>query len=401
MPLDHGLMRTYQTAKALIAETTPQVPVLCVRPHAAQRAAQWFQDHFPGTLIYALKANMSSAIIEALTSAGVDKFDVASLGEIKFASAYPGAELHFMHPVKPRQAIADAYFEFGVRAFALDSISELEKIVEATEGARDLQLFVRLACPNPHAMIPLEGKFGVARAQSAKLLVAVRQRAEKLGVTFHIGSQAMAPQGFSDALEIAGMWIREAGVLVDAIDVGGGFPSRYAGIEPPPLEDYVSAITDGFAHLAVAETCELMCEPGRALVAEAEAVLIRVEARRGNDLYVNDGAFGTLYDAAYSGFTYPARLVRTSAGLSEERQAFRLLGPTCDSVDIMPGPYWLPGSVDEGDFIEVGQVGAYGRVMATGFNGFGRYDEALLRDEPMVSMYGQSRALRAKRQISQ
>lgn len=394
-------MRTYQTAEALIGETTPQVPVLCIRPHAAQRAARWFRVHFPGTLIYALKANMSPTIIEALTGAGVDKFDVASLGEIKSASSYPGAEFYFMHPVKPRQAIAQAYFEFGVRAFALDSISELEKIVEATEGARDLQLFIRLACPNPHAMIPLEGKFGVARAQSAELFVAARQRAERLGVTFHIGSQAMVPQGYGDALEMAGTWIREAGVMVDAIDVGGGFPSRYAGIEPPPLEDYVSAITDGFARLAVAETCELICEPGRALVAEAEAVLIRVEARRGNDLYVNDGAFGTLYDAAYSGFTYPARLVRVSVEPSEERQAFRLLGPTCDSVDIMPGPYWLAGSIDEGDYIEVGQVGAYGRVMATGFNGFGVYDEAVLRDEPMLSMFGQSPSPRAERQISQ
>jgi len=381
-------MADYETAEALVRRESPAHPVLCVRPHAAERAGRWFLDHFPGTPLYALKANTSPLVVEALLRAGIAKFDVASLPEIELAAGLPGAELYYMNPVKPREAIARSYFDFGIRAFSLDSQGELEKILAATGDARDLRLYVRLACPNPHSLIPLEGKFGVDAAGAPELLMNARQAAERLGITFHVGSQALTPQSFTDALAIVGERICEAGVLIDALDVGGGFPSCYAGVEPPPLSAYAAAIAEGCDRLAIGEGCEVLCEPGRALVAEAESVLIRVEARRGRDLYVNDGAFGTLYDGAYSGFTFPARLVRPETGAAAAAEPFRLLGPTCDSIDVMPGPYWLPGCIGEGDYIEVGQIGAYGRVLATGFNGFGRYGEAVLRDEPMVSMYG-------------
>ena len=115
-------------------------------------------------------------------------------------------------------------------------------------------------------------------------------------------------------------------------------------------------------------------------------MIVRVDARRGNTLYVNDGAFGTLFDAAYSGFRFPARLVATSRMMKPDAE-FALYGPTCDSSDFLPGPFVLPDCVDEGDYIEIGQIGAYGRVFANRFNGFGKYDEVVLTDEPMLSMY--------------
>ncbi len=274
-----------------------------------------------------------------------------------------------------------------MRTFALDSPDELEKILAETGGARDLTLFVRLACSNAGSMIPLEGKYGVAEAQAPALMIAARQAAARLGVTFHVGSQAMTPGSFAAALDGVGRLIREAGVLIDAIDVGGGFPSRYANAEPPPLAAYVAEILAAIEGLAVGEGCTLHCEPGRALVAAAESVLVRVDARRDHHLYVNDGAFGTLFDAAHSGFTFPARLVRPEAGPPAPLEPFVLFGPTCDSIDVMPGPFLLPGCIGEGDYIEIGQIGAYGRVLATRFNGFGAYDEVILCDPPMLTAF--------------
>ena len=178
-----------------------------------------------------------------------------------------------------------------------------------------------------------------------------------------------------------------SGVLVDAIDIGGGFPSCYPHSEPPELESFMDEVVRAADELVVKHSCEILCEPGRALVAEAESVIVRVDARRGNALYVNDGAFGTLFDAAYSGFRFPVRLIATSRRKTKPVTEFALYGPTCDSADYLPGPFMLPDCVREGDYIEIGQIGAYGRVFANHFNGFGQYDEIILRDEPMLSMY--------------
>ena len=275
-----------------------------------------------------------------------------------------------------------------MRSFAFDSDEELDKIVTGTGGAQDLTLFLRVACPNTHSLIPLEGKFGVSSADAPALLLRARQIAYRLGITFHVGSQATVPAAFGEALRQIGRLIKTSGVLVDAVDIGGGFPSRYPHSDPPELASFMEEIVRTADELAVKHSCELLCEPGRALVAEAESVIVRVDARRGNALYVNDGAFGTLFDATYSGFRFPVRLVATSRRKTKPVTEFALYGPTCDSSDYMPGPFILPDHVREGDYIEIGQIGAYGRVLANRFNGFGQYDEVVLMDEPMLSMYG-------------
>jgi ornithine decarboxylase len=358
-----------------------------LRPHAALRAANWFLANFPGRVLYAAKANDAPKIIHALVEAGIRSFDVASLVEIERLAPVPGAELYFMNPIKSREAIVRAYRDFGVKSFAFDSDDELDKIVAETGGAQDLDLFLRVACPNTHSLIPLEGKFGVSSAEASALLLRARQIACRLGITFHVGSQAVVPAAFGDALSQIGQLIVESGVMVDAVDIGGGFPSRYPHSDPPELSSFMDEIVRAADELAVKHSCELLCEPGRALVAEAESVIVRVDARRGNALYVNDGAFGTLFDAAYSGFSFPARLVTTSRRKAKPVTEFALYGPTCDSSDYLPGPFLLPDCVREGDYVEIGQIGAYGRVLANRFNGFGEYDEVMLTDEPMLSMY--------------
>lgn len=389
-------MERYASAAHLVAARKPEGPVVCARPHAAARAARWFIENFDGDVAYAYKANSSVFLIGALYGAGIRHFDVASLPEIEDAATIPGATLHFMHPVKSREAIRRAYHDHGVRSFALDTEDELRKIVEETAGpagpARDLVLFVRVAVPAINSRIPLERKFGAAGQKAADLLVATRQVAAELGVTFHVGSQTMTPDAFVNALAEVQKLIGKAGVVVDRLDVGGGFPSAYPKMQPAPLAHFLSAIREGVEKLPVRGDVRLMCEPGRALVAEAESLIVRVEARRGNDLFINDGGYGVLFDAAHLGWIFPARLVSREPVAGEPLVPFELWGPTCDSIDYMKGPFPLPGCLREGDYLEIGNVGAYGRAIAGDFNGYGKYEEAILDDEPMMTMYGGAEA---------
>ncbi len=380
-------MHRFPSASALIGASKPDIPVIGVRPHAAARAARWFIEHFPGDVAYAYKATSSVFLLGALYGAGIRHFDVASLPEIEDAATIPGAHLHFMHPVKSRNAIRRAYSEFGVRSFSLDSEDELKKILEETGGARDLILMVRVSVAAKNSKIPLERKFGIAGAKAARLLVKARQVAREVGITFHVGSQTETPDAFLAALEEVGRLIVKAGVVIDRLDVGGGFPSVYTGQAPAPLSAYIHAINLGVERLPISDRCRLMCEPGRALVSEAESLIVRVNARRGNELYVNDGSYGRLFDAAHLNFIYPTRLVSRPVGIHEGHADFAFWGPTCDTIDSMKGPFSLPQNVREGDYIEIGNTGAYCRAIGGGFNGYGAFEEAILLDEPMRTMY--------------
>lgn len=379
-------MDRYTNATELVNAHKPDRPVLGLRPHAAARAARWFIEHFDGDVAYAYKANSSVFLIGALYGAGIRHFDVASLPELEDAVTIPDADLNFMHPVKSRSALRRAY-GLGVRNLSLDSEDELQKIVDETQGADDLKLFVRLSVPSLNSMIPLEHKFGIGGADAAELLVKTRQVAAKVGVTFHVGSQTKSPEAFTHALAEVGRLIRDAGVVVDCIDVGGGFPSNYGDDEPAPLIDFIDAIDAGIERLPVREDVTIMCEPGRALVAEAESLIVRVDARRGDELFINDGGYGALFDAAHLNFVFPTRLVGREPMNEAETTPYRLWGPTCDSIDCMNGPFRLPSCIREGDYIEIGNIGAYGRALAGHFNGYGKYDEAILLDQPMLSMY--------------
>jgi ornithine decarboxylase len=380
-------MHRYHSASALIGATKPDIPVIGLRPHAAARAARWFIDNFPGDVAYAYKANSSTFQLGALYGAGIRHFDVASLPEIEDAATIPGATLHFMHPVKPRTAIRRAFGEFGVRSFALDSEEELEKIAEETGGCRDLTLWVRVAVAAKNSRVPLERKYGVTGAKAARLLVKARQASRELGITFHVGSQTGTPEAYTAALAEVGRLIVKAGIVLDRLDVGGGFPSIYADEVPVPLSAFMRAIEDGVERLPVGDRCRLMCEPGRALVAEAESLIVRVDARRGNELFVNDGGYGALFDAAHLGFSFPVRLVSRPVDGTEPFADFSFWGPTCDSIDHMRGPFRLPARIGEGDYIEIGNTGAYGRAIAGRFNGYGAFEEAILSDQPMLTMY--------------
>ena len=380
-------MEKYRDAADLVRQTRPDQPVLAFRPHAVSRAARWFLHHFPGHCLYAVKANDSPHVLVALHEAGIRDYDVASVAEIERLAGLPGARPHVMHPVKSRTAIRRAFSEYGVRSFALDSEDELKKILEETGNCRELTLWVRVAVAPKNSKIPLDRKYGIAGAKAARLLVKARQACKELGITFHVGSQTATPDAYVSALDEVGKLIVKAGVVLDRLDVGGGFPSVYADEGPAPLSDFMTAISEAVERLPIGERCRLMCEPGRALVAEAESLIVRVDARRGNELFVNDGSYGTLFDAAHLGFDFPVRLVGRPVDASEALVDFSFWGPTCDTIDFMKGPFQLPGSIKDGDYIEVGNTGASGRALASRFNGYGAFEEAILDDEPMLTMY--------------
>jgi len=378
----------YASVAAMVARHKPVEPVHCLRPHIVEKAARWFLQSFPGEVMYSVKSNPDPRVIGYLSKAGIEHFDTASIAEIELVrKLVPQATLYFMHPVKSREAIELAYFKHGIRHFSLDTHEELEKIMQVTNHAQDLTLYVRLGIPNDKAAMSLYGKFGVSLEQASSLLTATRRAASKLGVCFHVGSQCMDPAAYTAAIEMVGELLSQTGIRLDVMVIGGGFPSIYPGLTPPDLEGYMQAIREGFARLPVSADCKLLCEPGRALVAEAGSLVVRVDLRKGNMLHINDGIYGSLFDAGFPAFRYPVRAMRPNGKFAANYAEFGFFGPTCDSMDAMRGPFLLPADINEGDWIEVGQLGAYGATLRTRFNGF--YSDALVEvaDQPILSLY--------------
>lgn len=364
-------------------------PVFAFRPAALKQAARTFLDRFEGEVLYAVKTNPEHHVTSSIYQCGVRSFDVASLEEVRrMRGQFPDAKLYFMHPVKARHAIREAYHLYGVRHFSLDSAEELQKILEETDHAPDLGLHMRITIPNTYAELNLSEKFGINLQEAPGLLRKMRKNARELGVCFHVGSQCMHPDAYRIAMRMVAKVMDQAKVKIEYFNVGGGFPSIYPGMIPPPLEEYFNAIHEEFDRVRAGRAITLLCEPGRAIVAESTSVIVRVELRKGDILYINDGAYGCLFDAGTPKFIFPVRLLREPGPDSNDLLPFSFYGPTCDSLDFMKGPFYLPKDVREGDYIEIGQIGAYGRTLATGFNGF--YHEAgyiEVSDAPLMSMY--------------
>ena len=380
---------------AVVAVARPTDPLLCLRPAAIAAAARRFVDCFPGDVLYAVKCNPEPRVLRALWAGGIRHFDCASLGEVALVrKLLPAAEIHFMHPVKARPAIHEAFHRYGVTDFVIDSPDELAKILQETVPVGLvgdpplLGLFVRLALPKGSAVLDLSGKFGVPLEEAIDLLRAARPHAARLGISFHVGSQCLEPGAYARAIALAGEAIARCGVAVDIVDVGGGFPVSYPDMTPPPLDDYIAAIASASATLPA--TVHLWAEPGRALVAGGGSLVVQVQLRRGDTLFVNDGVYGSLSDAGALGFRFPARRIRLGEadGVEMPLADFALFGPTCDSADRMRGPFRLPADMREGDWVELGQLGAYGACLRTQFNGFGRIEQVEVADPLMLETPG-------------
>jgi ornithine decarboxylase len=365
----------------LVRTLRPDEPMHCFHPAVAAAAAEDFVAAFPGDVLYAVKCNPEPAVLRALWEGGVRHFDCASAGEVALVQQmFDSAEIHFMHPVKSRAAIREAYGRHGVRDFVVDSAAELAKILAETGRAHDLGIIVRLALPAGNARYDLSGKFGAPVYETAALLSLARPHVARLGISFHVGSQCMDPLAWRRAIALAGQAIAASGVVVDIVDVGGGFPVAYPDLDPPPLGAFLAEIEASFEALGLPESTRLWAEPGRALVAASCSVVVQVQLRRDDALYVNDGVYGSLSDAGVPRFRFPVRAIRDGAFGDAGEREFRFYGPTCDSADVMHGPFPLPADIAEGDWIEIGQLGAYGACLRTAFNGFDRARLVEVRD---------------------
>ena len=381
-------MGKFKTVNELVNSLQPDYPVYCIRLNEIKKSVKFFKDNFPGKILYAVKTNPNEKIIKQIIANGVNEFDVASLNEVKLLNKIKSdAKLHFMHTIKSKESISSAYFDYGVKSFSLDSKDELRKILEATNQAKDLELFVRIAISNEHAEIDLSRKFGALPSEALGLVRLCKEHSKKLGISFHVGSQCMHKISYSKGIREIGNIIKKTKIIPNTINVGGGFPSVYPDLNPEPLINYMKEIKKEINNLKLNKLPEIICEPGRALVAESGSTIVKVILRKKNSLYINDGTYGSLFDAGAPNFVLPSKMITSGRIQSKKLTAFSFFGPTCDGLDYMKGPFLLPNNIKEGDYIELGQLGAYSLTFRTNFNGFYSNDIHELSDKPIISMY--------------
>lgn len=359
----------------------PDAPLYGFRPGVLAEDARHFLSLFPGTTAYAVKTNPDERVLKTLVAAGVTAFDVASPAECEAViRVKPDAKLYYMHPVKAMGDIRLALTRYGVRHFALDHEDELAKILrEARSHAvpiEELTLFVRLQSRSM-AAYDLSKKFGAAPGYGVELVRRIHRIGAKCALTFHVGSQVEETEAYTRAIKTAA-WVRaRAGVPIVALDIGGGFPAPYGDdgshSENTRLDAVMGRITEALEDYGFDDTT-LIAEPGRVIVARSLSVIARVLLRKNQRLYINDGIWSSLSDAWTARLTLPVMHIPDTSRPRKRQgsapKAFKIYGATCDSVDILQKPFWLPGDIQAGDWIEIGHIGAYSLSLRTSFNGF-------------------------------
>ncbi len=362
----------FEDSAAVIRELQPDEPVYCFCPAEARRMAGRYLADFPGDVAYAVKANATPMIVEALARAGIVHFDVASLNEIDLVrSKAPGTTLLYDNPVKSRAEIERAYRQSGVRSFALDDAVELQKIRDVIGADPSVQLSVRFKLHRIAEAQDLSSKFGASRAAAPALLRKVADLGYRPALTFHPGSQCRIATAYGEHVRAAAEIAAEAGVTIDMLNTGGGFPVPYTNHPVPPLREYFDIIRKAFEENFHDGGCKLVCEPGRGLVGSSVSLITRVKHRRSDHaLFLNDGIYGGLLEQFMSRVAMPARVFRDGVVVDGPSAEFDIFGPTCDATDHLPLKPELPEDVREGDWVEFGLMGAYGSATATRFNGF-------------------------------
>jgi ornithine decarboxylase len=376
-------MQQFTTAQDAALTLRPDHPVYCFRPQVLAQDTRSFMGMFPGKTAYAVKTNGEPMVIETLVKAGVTAFDVAAPAEIQAVRAHSAdAELLYMHPVKAQSDIRLALETYGVRTLAVDHEDEISKVHRIVQGLdidpSTVTVFVRLQTKGT-AAYELSKKFGAAPAHAIELLQRLNRHGYRLGLCFHVGSQVEDPDAYDRALASCD-WVRNrAGVPIAELDVGGGFPAEYGRdpnrkqVEMPSIGQMMSRLRGSIDEWGFSGM-ELVAEPGRVIVARAFSLIVRVLLRKGRRIYINDGIWASLSDSWTGRITLPARFIpdpaiRLRNGDAANIVPFRVCGATCDSVDILSRPFWLPETVDTGDWIEIGHIGAYSLALRTHFNG--------------------------------
>ena len=381
-------MQKFKSVDKLVNQLKPTEPVYCIRRDSINIASKFFQNKFPGKILYAVKTNPHPLVLKTIVESGINDFDIASIKEVEaIRSVSPDAKCSYMHTVKSKESINEAYFKYNIKTFSIDTKDELIKILNSTNQAKDLELFVRVAVSNEHAEIDLSKKFGAQTSEAIGLYRLTKQYAKKIGLSFHVGSQCMHPISYSKGINEVKYIIKKTKIVPDVINIGGGFPTIYPDLVPQSLDSYFEEIKNSLNKLKLEKKPEIICEPGRAIVAESGSTIVRVNLRKKQKLYINDGTYGTLFDAGVPNIVYPSRIITSGRIISKKLTSFDFYGPTCDSMDYMKGPFILPNNIKEGDYIELGQLGAYGLTFRTQFNGY--YSDSIYEvcDDPIMTMY--------------
>ena len=381
-------MQKFKSVDKLVNQLKPTEPGYCIRRDSINIASKFFQNKFPGKILYAVKTNPHPLVLKTIVESGINDFDIASIKEVEaIRSVSPDAKCSYMHTVKSKESINEAYFKYNIKTFSIDTKDELIKILNSTNQAKDLELFVRVAVSNEHAEIDLSKKFGAQTSEAIGLYRLTKQYAKKIGLSFHVGSQCMHPISYSKGINEIKYIIKKTKIIPDVINIGGGFPTIYPDLVPQSLDSYFEEIKNSLNKLKLEKKPEIICEPGRAIVAESGSTIVRVNLRKKQKLYINDGTYGTLFDAGVPNIVYPSRIITSGRIISKKLTSFDFYGPTCDSMDYMKGPFILPNNIKEGDYIELGQLGAYGLTFRTQFNGY--YSDSIYEvcDDPIMTMY--------------
>lgn len=372
-----GLNKTIWDSPAEYIRAHPRGgPVLFFAPSTLQESADRFLRGFPGMVTYAVKANPEEAVLENLCTAGLSGFDVASVDEIERVRALaPEANLHFNNPVRGVDEISRAV-ELGVRSFSVDSQSELEKLVARVPKGTEIS--VRFKLPVSGAAYDFGDKFGATPTEAQRLLRVVAENGLTASLTFHPGTQCTDPAAWESYIREAAGIAGRACVRISRLNVGGGFPAHRLASEAPDLETIFTRIRNTAFEAFAADAPSLVCEPGRALVAESQSLAARVRALRdGRDVFLDDGVYGGLMEFPQIGATDRYELRDEQGAPRRGRPSERVVfGPTCDSLDRLPEPLSLPEDVAEGDVLIFHGMGAYSTATVTRFNGFGHLELA-------------------------
>jgi ornithine decarboxylase len=368
-----GLSKTiWSNPTEYLKAQQPENPVLFFAPSAAQGAARRFIDGFPGLVTYAVKSNPSEAMVENLAAAGIKGFDCASPFEIDLIRRLvPGAAIHYNNPVRSRAEIAFAV-ERAVKSYSVDSKSELAKLIEMVpvEGT---EISVRYKLPVAGAAYNFGAKFGATVELAVELLQDVAKAGYVPSLTFHPGTQCTDPHAWEAYIREGANIAAAAGVKIKRLNVGGGFPSHRMSAILPQIEETFALIDRVATEAFGADRPALVCEPGRALCGDAYALAARVKALRDDThVFLNDGVYGSLTELPMIGVIDRIEVLSSDGRKREGEIVPRIIfGPTCDSVDRLPGDIPLPGDLAEGDFVIWQGMGSYSTVTNTRFNGFG------------------------------
>ena len=364
------------TPKHYIASQMPDLPILFFNPIALRNRLEVFQKGFPGLVTYAIKANDAPEVLENLSMAGLQTFDVASPAEImQVRGLCPDATLHYNNPVRSIREI-QLGIKAGVASWAVDCMSELEKLIQNGVGG---EIAVRLHLPMGGSAYNFGEKFGACPDDAVRLLRRVAEAGYQTAMTFHVGTQCTDYSAWDQYINACHDIALHANVSLDRLNVGGGFPAHRANFAPD-LSAAFGSISEAAKSIFRANVPTLVCEPGRALVSECYQLLVRVKGQKtGNILYLNDGIYGAMAEWRDIGPIKRLEVIRPSGGTITSPSAdFTVFGPTCDSLDRLPGSVRLPRTIQDGDYILISGMGAYSNATCAPFNGYGAVERVTI-----------------------